>query len=657
MQNLYSQHDEEHFAIFLPDYACILLNLLQRNTEHTNTVTSLESALKKTENELNKLTKTVDSHDAKFIPIDKLNYFEHLDKINSDFETNAAQRVQKLEEQVTNLTQDMTVMEMRRSNGESQIKKMVLENQKHFEELSQKLNSSVDKEQSQFNAFEESLLQLENIGNMWSEISTHVEQLESRSSKTEVEMVSKIQEISTNLTILRDQVVHETDRVIKAETTLRQDLLETISTSSKTLETNLTQKIDDCQDTCLKSHATLAQELDHHTAQIHTEMENATRSMKELLQVPIKSLDSLEVDLNSLIVSEKSRAQRAEAILAETLLKHTATNVELQAMINNEVQRATLSEDGLQNLIKEQKSKLVILSDDMRAQINIESLRAKGTEAQLSSIITKEMEKTTKGHTDVQARMEKLASVLIEESKRAMNAEEELESKIAEEISRAQTTESGLLDNINDELKRASEREDVLKEMSVGNGHKINLAEEKVATLQKNLDKQIENCDQVVNVNVNLNNNFAKMMSDHVTLKDHLNARMNNETERAERVEGDILKAITQLANQSVELEGKIVAELTTHTEKVETALLSQRNLTEELGLGFNQVKVDHAQNYSLIVDKMTTLGEVVVHQLDKVASATGEAGKNFTVHLLTLASEVDDKIDALSNRVNERFV
>jgi hypothetical protein len=523
-----------------------------------------------------------------------------------------------------------------------------------------------------------------------SQLTSSIADLGARSSKIEVEIVQKITSVQNNteeaVKTLEDKMMSalkdESERAIKREQQLQnrieqesQMVLESIGEFSTQLATELKvirsdqidsifsnlsstvdRRVDEVNSKLNKIQEDLSQRILENLEFSHKNASDITIGVQEIIQAQFRLLEALELEVRSTLSEEASRASKAEAELMELIKSESSQSTtsikEVRSTIEKEVARADQAVENLTELLAKYDGKLKTFEEDFSMQVNVESMRAKGTEAQLTSIIMSEVDRAKQSEehlsTTIGSEASKLREELVGESNRAQVSEESLEKKISQEIERAIMTETNLLGNINEELKRASEKEELLREM-------LENVKTESLSLKDEFTKAI--ISAVGDTEAKISGHFIKIEE----IEGRFHSVLNNEIVRAEKEENVLRDLMGGLGNRFSEFELGMLSTLMSEIEKAVGFKEELRaNLTAEIDRA-QRVEAELFQhqvgNWSSFESKFEDAFTLINNDtMTQVREQIHHATSTMTKELQTLSSGLDTKFANLTQDASKKF-
>ncbi len=304
------------------------------------------------------------------------------------------------------------------------------------------------------------------------------------------------------------------------------------------------------------------------------------QNLNEEIHRATKSENILIDNLNSEVV----RSTQAENNIAMNLNTEVNRSKNVEDTINkelsNEVKRATNAEKVLTDNVNTTNSKLTNEADRaekaeeiLTKSINNEISRAKSIEDDIKSKLNEEINRSKKEENKLVNNIDTTNINLANEVSRSKEAEQIISNNLANEIDRAKAAEKVLTDNLNSEISRSKTKENNIEENI--NMYKTSNNIEIQKLKEKDIDLQNKKSD-LSYVNSELNKRYTK---DQTFTQEEVLQKIKDVIGTAPEAL-DTLQEIAKALNNDADFAGTMTKQLTTKVDKAQGKQLTDENYT-----------------------------------------------------------------------------
>ncbi|NFG25623.1 hypothetical protein FC777_00515 [Clostridium botulinum] len=323
---------------------------------------------------------------------------------------------------------------------------------------------------------------------------------------------------------------------------------------------------------------------------------------------PWKTIIKIFSKITPLYISYETVGDQVEA---EDINKLQDTLVFTQQNLNEEIHRATKSENILIDNLNSEVVRSTQAENNIDMNLNTEVNRSKNVEDAINKELSNEVKRATNAEKVLTDNVKTTNSKLTNEADRAEKAEEILTKSINNEISRAKSIEDDIKSKLNEEINRSKK-----EETSIGNNleNEVKRAIDAEKILTDNLNSEIyrsktkeNNIEENINMYKTSNNveiqklkerdiELQKRKSDITYVDLELNKRYTKDQtftreevlQKIKDVIGtapealDTLQEIAKALNNDADFAGTMTKQLTTKVDKAQGKQLTDENYTLE---------------------------------------------------------------------------
>jgi len=279
------------------------------------------------------------------------------------------------------------------------------------------------------------------------------------------------------------------------------DLIDSEMTRALAVEGSLQSQIDSGLSRTLNLESDLLSRIDSNSTSIADEIARAIEAegdLQDLIDSESTRVTDINKALSDLIDSETRRAIDVETRLQSQIDSGLERSVTLESdllgridsnatSIAEEIGRAILAEEGLQDAIDSATTRLTNINRTLSDLIDSEMTRAQGVEARLQSQIDSGLERSVNLESDLLSRIDSNSTSIADEITRAILAEGDLQSGIDSATSRLTNINKTLSDLIDSEMNRALDVEkDLQSQIDSGLSRSINLEADLTSMIDSN---------------------------------------------------------------------------------------------------------------------------------------------------------------------------
>ncbi len=366
---------------------------------------------------------------------------------------------------------------------------------------------------------------------------------------------------------------------------------------------------------------------------------------------PWKNIIKIFSKTTPLYISYETIGDQVEA---EDINKLQDTLVFTQQHLNEEIHRATKSENILIDNLNSEVVRSTQAENNIAINLNTEVNRSKDVEDAINKELSNEVKRATNAEKALTDNVNTTNSKLTNEVDRAEKAEEILTKSINNEISRANSVEGDIKNKLNEEINRSKK-----EEISIGNNleNEVKRAIDAEKILTDNLNSEIyrsktkeNNIEENINIYKTSNNvEIQKLKEKDIDLqnkksvKTYVDAELNKRytkdqtftreevLQKIKDVIGtapealDTLQEIAKALNNDADFAGTMTKQLTTKVDKVNGKQLTDENYTleekDKLGKIENEAnKYIHPANHN---------ADIIVENPSKRFTNDAEKSKN----------------------------
>lgn len=454
---------------------------------------------------------------------------------------------------------------------------------------------------------------------------------------------------SEKLTQLRIDLNNEINRSQREDVRLTRELKSEVN-RAKDAEKVLTDNLNSEIERAKQEERNIKGAMENHVLDLTNKIEQETERAQQEERNIHGVIEERTLEFNNKLEAETERAKQEERNIHGVIEERT---LELTNALEAETERATNEEQAIKEQLANQEA-------DYKNLIAEETKRATEAELQLQANLDAETERATNREDEIE---KNLTEALNDETERATNRENEIETNLTEalntESSRAQEAEKALDDKLEAEIKRATAAEDTLRtDLTDSINEEKKRAETAEAQLQDNLntesnraigrENEIEdaldaeinrstladrNHDEALaqagvdlaNTKAELQSNIDKEQQRATAAEQLLQSNLDAEVKRATDAEGALEEYIgtveSSLTTNLTILSNDLQAEKRVRSE--ETSTLTQNLNTTNTNLANTNTKLDNEIKRSTTEDTRLT-GEVNSINIKETSAPAG---------------------------------
>ncbi|OSA89442.1 UNVERIFIED_ORG: hypothetical protein B2H98_16430 [Clostridium botulinum] len=321
---------------------------------------------------------------------------------------------------------------------------------------------------------------------------------------------------------------------------------------------------------------------------------------------PWKTIIKIFSKITPLYISYETVGDQVEA---EDINKLQDTLVFTQQNLNEEIDRATKSENILIDNLNSEVVRSTQAENNIAMNLNTEVNRSKNVEDAINKELSNEVKRATNAEKVLTDNVNTTNSKLTNEADRAEKAEEILTKSINNEISRAKSIEDDIKSKLNEEINRSKK-----EEISIGNNleNEVKRAIDAEKILTDNLNSEIyrsktkeNNIEENINMYKTSNNvEIQKLKEKDIDLQNkksdlsYVNSELNKrytkdqtftQEEVLQKIKDvigtapealDTLQEIAKALNNDADFAGTMTKQLTTKVDKAQGKQLTDENYT-----------------------------------------------------------------------------
>ncbi|NFT06831.1 hypothetical protein FDF26_07065 [Clostridium botulinum] len=321
---------------------------------------------------------------------------------------------------------------------------------------------------------------------------------------------------------------------------------------------------------------------------------------------PWKTIIKIFSKITPLYISYETVGDQVEA---EDINKLQDTLVFTQQNLNEEIDRATKSENILIDNLNSEVVRSTQVENNIAMNLNTEVNRSKNVEDAINKELSNEVKRATNAEKVLTDNVNTTNSKLTNEADRAEKAEEILTKSINNEISRAKSIEDDIKSKLNEEFNRSKK-----EETSIGNNleNEVKRAIDAEKILTDNLNSEIyrsktkeNNIEENINMYKTSNNvEIQKLKEKDIDLQNkksdlsYVNSELNKrytkdqtftQEEVLQKIKDvigtapealDTLQEIAKALNNDADFAGTMTKQLTTKVDKAQGKQLTDENYT-----------------------------------------------------------------------------
>ncbi|WP_252214015.1 hypothetical protein [Clostridium sp. VAP41] len=321
---------------------------------------------------------------------------------------------------------------------------------------------------------------------------------------------------------------------------------------------------------------------------------------------PWKTIIKIFSKITPLYISYETVGDQVEA---EDINKLQDTLVFTQQNLNEEIDRATKSENILIDNLNSEVVRSTQVENNIAMNLNTEVNRSKNVEDAINKELSNEVKRATNAEKVLTDNVNTTNSKLTNEADRAEKAEEILTKSINNEISRAKSIEDDIKSKLNEEINRSKK-----EETSIGNNleNEVKRAIDAEKILTDNLNSEIyrsktkeNNIEENINMYKTSNNvEIQKLKEKEIYLQNkksdlsYVNSELNKrytkdqtftQEEVLQKIKDvigtapealDTLQEIAKALNNDADFAGTMTKQLTTKVDKAQGKQLTDENYT-----------------------------------------------------------------------------
>ncbi|WP_105176193.1 hypothetical protein [Clostridium cagae] len=321
---------------------------------------------------------------------------------------------------------------------------------------------------------------------------------------------------------------------------------------------------------------------------------------------PWKTIIKIFSKMTPLYISYETVGDQVEA---EDINKLQDTLVFTQQNLNEEIDRATKSENILIDNLNSEVLRSTQVENNIAMNLNTEVNRSKNVEDAINKELSNEVKRATNAEKVLTDNVNTTNSKLTNEADRAEKAEEILTKSINNEISRAKSIEDDIKSKLNEEINRSKK-----EETSIGNNleNEVKRAIDAEKILTDNLNSEIyrsktkeNNIEENINMYKTSNNvEIQKLKEKDIDLQNkksdlsYVNSELNKrytkdqtftQEEVLQKIKDvigtapealDTLQEIAKALNNDADFAGTMTKQLTTKVDKAQGKQLTDENYT-----------------------------------------------------------------------------
>ncbi|WP_061312951.1 hypothetical protein [Clostridium botulinum] len=285
---------------------------------------------------------------------------------------------------------------------------------------------------------------------------------------------------------------------------------------------------------------------------------------------PWKTIIKIFSKMTPLYISYETVGDQVEA---EDINKLQDTLVFTQQNLNEEIDRATKSENILIDNLNSEVLRSTQVENNIAMNLNTEVNRSKNVEDAINKELSNEVKRATNAEKVLTDNVNITNSKLTNEADRTEKAEEILTKSINNEISRAKSIEDDIKSKLNEEINRSKKEENNIEENinSYKSSNKIEIQKLK----EKDIDLQNKKSD-LSYVNSELNKRYTK---DQTFTQEEVLQKIKDIIGTAPEAL-DTLQEIAKALNNDADFAGTMTKQLTTKVDKAQGKQLTDENYT-----------------------------------------------------------------------------
>ncbi len=285
---------------------------------------------------------------------------------------------------------------------------------------------------------------------------------------------------------------------------------------------------------------------------------------------PWKTIIKIFSKVTPLYISYETVGDQVEA---EDINKLQDTLVFTQQNLNEEIHRATKSENILTNNLNTEVNRAKEVETNINSDLDKEAIRAKNSESEILSKIQEETKRAKVEETNLNESIEITNSNLNNEINRSKKEEISIGNNLENEVKRAINVEKVLTDNLNSEISRSKIKENNVEENINSYKSSNNIEIQKLK--EKDIDLQNKKSD-LSYVNSELNKRYTK---DQTFTREEVLQKIKDIIGTAPEAL-DTLQEIAKALNNDADFAGTMTRQLTTKVDKAEGKQLTDENYT-----------------------------------------------------------------------------
>ncbi len=275
---------------------------------------------------------------------------------------------------------------------------------------------------------------------------------------------------------------------------------------------------------------------------------------------PWKTIIKIFSKVTPLYISYETVGDQVEA---EDINKLQDTVVFTQQNLNEEIDRATKSENILIDNLNSEVVRSTQAENNIAINLNTEVNRSKNVEDAINKELSNEVKRATNAEKVLTDNVNTTNSKLTNEADRAEKAEEILTKSINNEISRAKSIEDDIKSKLNEEINRSKKEENKLAN--------------NIDTTNINLANEVSRSKEAEQI---ISNNLANERDRTKAVEKELTNNLNTEVNRAKEVETNINSDLNNEATRAKNSESEISSKIQEETKR---AKVEETNLNESI--------------------------------------------------------------------------
>ncbi|ACD52736.1 hypothetical protein HYH38_02285 [Clostridium botulinum] len=366
---------------------------------------------------------------------------------------------------------------------------------------------------------------------------------------------------------------------------------------------------------------------------------------------PWKTIIKVFSEVTPLYISYETVGDQVEA---EDINKLQDTLVFTQQNLNEEIHRATKSENILIDNLNSEVVRSTQVENNIAMNLNTEVNRSKNVEDAINKELSNEVKRainaekvltdnvntTNSKLTTERDRAEKAEEILTKsinnEISRAKSIEDDIKSKLNEEFNRSKKEETSIVNNLENEVKRAIDAEKILTD-------NLNSEIYRSKTKENNIEENINSYKSSNNIEIQKlkekDIDFQNKKSDLSYVNSELNKRYTKDQtftreevlQKIKDIIGtapealDTLQEIAKALNNDADFAGTMTKQLTTKVDKTQGKQLTDENYTLEEKNKLSKIEKE-ANNY---VHPANHSADIIVDNPNKRFTNDAEKSKN----------------------------